>query len=73
MIDLSAVPHDVRPTVSSQIGRLAFEFNYWNPQRREFPILLVCEEAHQYIPRQADTQHEGSRRAMERIAKEGRK
>ena len=73
VIDLSAVPHDVRPTVSSQIGRLAFEFNYWNPQRREFPILLVCEEAHQYIPRQADTQHEGSRRAMERIAKEGRK
>jgi hypothetical protein len=74
VIDLSPVPHDVRPTVSSQIGRLAFEFNYWNPQRREFPILLVCEEAHQYIPREAeDGQHEGSRREMERIAKEGRK
>ena len=73
VIDLSPVPHDVRPTVSSQIGRLAFEFNYWNPQRREFPVLLVCEEAHQYIPREADLQHEGSRRAMERIAKEGRK
>lgn len=73
VIDLSPVPHDVRPTVSSQIGRLAFEFNYWNPQRREFPILLVCEEAHQYIPREADAQHAGSRRAMERIAKEGRK
>ena len=73
VVDLSPVPHDVRPTVSSQIGRLAFEFNYWNPQRREFPILLVCEEAHQYIPREADAQHEGSRREMERIAKEGRK
>lgn len=73
VIDLSPVPHDVRPTVSAQIGRLAFEFNYWNPQRREFPILLVCEEAHQYIPRDADKQHEGSRREMERIAKEGRK
>jgi hypothetical protein len=73
VIDLSPVPHDVRPTVSSQIGRLAFEFNYWNPERREFPILLVCEEAHQYIPRDADAQHEGSRREMERIAKEGRK
>lgn len=73
VVDLSPVPHDVRPTVSSQIGRLAFEFNYWNPRRREFPILLVCEEAHQYIPRDADAQHEGSRREMERIAKEGRK
>ncbi len=73
VIDLSPVPNDVRPTVSAQIGRLAFEFNYWNPQRREFPILLVCEEAHQYIPREADKQHQGSRREMERIAKEGRK
>jgi DNA helicase HerA-like ATPase len=73
VIDLSPVPSDVRPTVSAQIGRLAFEFNYWNPRRREFPILLVCEEAHQYLPRESDTQHAGTRRAMERIAKEGRK
>jgi DNA helicase HerA-like ATPase len=74
VIDLSPVPSDVRPTVSAQIGRLAFEFNYWNPRRREFPILLVCEEAHQYIPSElGDRQHAGSRREMERIAKEGRK
>ncbi|MCW8891630.1 MAG: DUF87 domain-containing protein [Sedimenticola sp.] len=73
VIDFSSVPFDVRPTVSAQIGRLAFEFNYWNPQSREFPILLVCEEAHNYIPREAGTQFEGTRRSMERIAKEGRK
>lgn len=73
VIDLSSVPNDVRPTISAQIGRLAFEFNYWNPRRREFPILLVCEEAHQYIPRAGDLQHEATRRAIERIAKEGRK
>jgi len=74
IIDMSSVPADVRPTVSSQIGRLAFEFNYWNPERRRFPLLLVCEEAHSYIPRAtADRQHESTRRAMERIAKEGRK
>jgi hypothetical protein len=73
VIDFSSVPFDVRPTVSAQIGRLAFEFNYWNPRSREFPILLVCEEAHNYIPRAAGTQYEGTRRSMERIAKEGRK
>jgi hypothetical protein len=73
VIDFSSVPFDVRPTVSAQIGRLAFEFNYWNPQSREFPLLLVCEEAHNYIPREAGTQFEGTRRSMERIAKEGRK
>jgi hypothetical protein len=73
VIDLSSVPFDVRPTVAAQIGRLAFEFNYWNPQFREFPILLICEEAHVYIPRTAESQFAGSRKSMERIAKEGRK
>jgi hypothetical protein len=73
VIDLSSVPFDVRPTVAAQIGRLAFEFNYWNPQYREFPILLMCEEAHAYIPRDSESQFAGSRKSMERIAKEGRK
>jgi hypothetical protein len=73
VIDLSSVPFDVRPTVAAQIGRLAFEFNYWNPQYRDFPILLICEEAHVYIPRAAESQFAGSRKSMERIAKEGRK
>ncbi|MFN3919189.1 MAG: ATP-binding protein [Methylohalobius sp.] len=72
IIDLSSVPFDVRPAVSAQIGRVAFEFNYWNPRRREFPIVLVCEEAHAYIPRSSG-RYDGTRRAMERIAKEGRK
>ncbi|MCI0654275.1 MAG: DUF853 family protein [Methylococcaceae bacterium] len=73
IIDLSPVPFDVRPGVSAQIGRLAFEFNYWNPRNREFPILLLCEEAHAYIPRDNGSQYEGTRKTMERIAKEGRK
>jgi DNA helicase HerA-like ATPase len=73
VIDLSPIPFDVRPTVSAQIGRLAFEFNYWNPKNREFPILLICEEAHAYIPREGGSQYEGTRKSMERIAKEGRK
>ena len=73
VIDLSSVPFDVRPTVAAQIGRLAFEFNYWNPEYREFPILLMCEEAHAYITRESDIQFAGSRKSMERIAKEGRK
>ena len=73
VLDLSSVPFDVRPTVAAQIGRLAFEFNYWNPSYREFPILLICEEAHAYIPRENIRQFAGSRKSMERIAKEGRK
>ncbi|WP_428353394.1 ATP-binding protein [Methyloprofundus sp.] len=73
VIDLSSIPTDVRPAVCAQVGRLAFEFNYWNPKRREFPITLICEEAHAYIPREKHSQYEGTKRQMERIAKEGRK
>jgi hypothetical protein len=73
VIDISTVPFDVRPIVAAQIGRLAFEFNFWNPQYREFPLLLVCEEAHAYVTRDSDSQFAGARKSMERIAKEGRK
>jgi hypothetical protein len=73
VVDLSSVPTDVRPAVSAQVGRLAYEFNYWNPHRREFPITLICEEAHAYIPREKGGQFDGTKRMMERIAKEGRK
>ncbi len=73
VVDLSSVPTDVRPAVSAQVGRLAYEFNYWNPKRREFPITLICEEAHAYIPREKGGQFEGTKKMMERIAKEGRK
>ncbi|MDO9140494.1 MAG: DUF87 domain-containing protein, partial [Methylobacter sp.] len=73
VVDLSSVPTDVRPAVSAQVGRLAYEFNYWNPQRRNFPITLICEEAHAYIPREKGGQFDGTKKMMERIAKEGRK
>jgi len=73
IVDLSSVPTDVRPAVCAQVGRLAYEFNYWNPKRHEFPITLICEEAHAYIPREKGGQFDGTKRMMERIAKEGRK
>lgn len=73
IIDLSSVPFDVRPTVAAQIGRLSFEFNYWNPEYKDFPLLLLCEEAHAYIPRDSSKAFSGARKSMERIAKEGRK
>jgi hypothetical protein len=73
VLDLSSIPFDVHPTVTAQIGRLAFEFNYWNPKCREYPLFLVAEEAHSYIPRAHIGGHQGTRRSFERIAKAGRK
>lgn len=73
VLDLSAVPFDVLPMITAQIGRLAYEFNFWNPLCREFPIYLICEEAHEYIPREDVPRYREARRSMERIAKNGRK
>ncbi len=73
VLNLSAVPYDVTPTVTALIGRLAFEFNFWNPKCLEFPIWLVCEEAQEYIPREENTRFKESRATMERISRAGRK
>ncbi len=72
IVDLSGVPFDVVNIIVSLIGRLTFDFNFWNPNRREYPIQLVFEEAHNYLP--SSTQGSpAARRTVERIAKEGRK
>ncbi len=73
VIDLSAVPYDVVPLVAAQIGRLTYEFNFWNPRCRDFPLFLICEEAHEYIPREDIPRFREARRTMERISKNGRK
>ncbi|MGD9265136.1 MAG: ATP-binding protein, partial [Lysobacterales bacterium] len=73
VLNLSAVPYDVAPTVCSLIGRLAFEFNFWNPKCLEFPIWLVCEEAQQVIPRDPSSRFKESKRTFEHISRAGRK
>ena len=37
------------------------------------PVLLVCEEAHRYVPNRGEAQYEAAQEAIRRIAKEGRK
>ncbi len=72
ILDLSGVPFDIVNTIVSLLARTIFDFNFWNPNRREFPILLVFEEAHNYLPA-TSTGSISARRTVERIAKEGRK
>jgi uncharacterized protein len=72
-IDLSGVPSDAVGVVAAVVSRLAFEFNLWNPERERFPILLVLEEAHNYVPSRDDFRLQAAKSAIERITKEGRK
>jgi DNA helicase HerA-like ATPase len=45
----------------------------WSERELALPVLLVCEEAHRYIPRDPDAGFGPTRKAISRIAKEGRK
>lgn len=72
-IDLSGVPSEIVNVVVSMISRLVFDFAVWSRGENARPILLVCEEAHRYIPTEENTVFGSSRKAIERIAKEGRK
>lgn len=73
IFDLSGVPSDVVEVVVSVLCRIIFDFSLWNPKRNECPLLLVCEEAHRYVPKSKEAAFESTRKALARIAKEGRK
>lgn len=72
IMDMSGVPFDIINTIVSLLARITFDFNFWNPHRRDFPVLLVFEEAHNYLPTTGEST-KAARRTVERIAKEGRK
>jgi hypothetical protein len=50
---------------------MAFEFGLWSDGA--FPLLCVCEEAHRYAPADRTIGFGPTRKAVSRIAKEGRK
>ncbi len=59
--------------VVSLLSRVIFDFALWSAKPLSVPVLLVCEEAHRYIPQQPGGGFEATRVALSRIAKEGRK
>lgn len=78
ILDLSGIPFEALSVVVSLITRLIFTFNFHFKKMRpkgsqELPYLLVYEEAHNYIPQSEGAKYGTVKRAIERIAKEGRK
>lgn len=74
ILDFSQLASDVLENVTALIGRLLLEFMQKCPDRGKFPIVLVLEEAHHYIPANAiNERQQRAREVFERIAKEGRK
>lgn len=72
VVDVSLLPFEVLETVTALLGRIILEFvsNFMPEERGTHPIVIVLEEAQNYIAEKEDSV---AKRVFERIAREGRK
>jgi DNA helicase HerA-like ATPase len=68
---MSGMPSEVVNSVASVLCRLAFDLAIWS--KSKIQTLVICEEAHRYIPADQSAGFAPTRSAIARIAKEGRK
>src|SRR5256885_5386401 len=71
IMQLAGFPADVVDSVVSVLCRMAFDFGLWSDGVS--PLLFVCEEAHRYAAADRNIGFGPTRKAVSRIAKEGRK
>jgi DNA helicase HerA-like ATPase len=71
VFQLGGLPSEVVDAVASVLARLSFDLA-WASQGT-YEILLLCEEAHRYVPADPSLGFQPTRQAIARIAKEGRK
>ncbi len=71
VMGLAGFPAEVVDSVVSVLCRMAFDFGLWSDGVA--PLLFVCEEAHRYAAADRNIGFGPTRRALSRIAKEGRK
>jgi len=73
IIDLSGIPREIADIVVSMLCRLTFDLALWSEREQMPPVLLVCEEAHRYVPASPGVGFAAASRAITRLAREGRK
>ncbi|MFZ1812964.1 MAG: DUF87 domain-containing protein [Rhizobiaceae bacterium] len=71
VVDMSGLPSEVVNSVCAVLCRLAFDIAL--SSQGGIQTLVVCEEAHRYIPADPDAGFWPTRQSIARIAKEGRK
>ncbi|HYD15352.1 MAG TPA: DUF87 domain-containing protein [Hyphomicrobium sp.] len=71
ILELTGLPPEVVNVVVSVLCRMAFDFALWGEGK--IPVTVVCEEAHRYVPLNPQMGFEPCKRAIAKIAKEGRK
>jgi hypothetical protein len=71
ILELTGLPAEIINVVVSVLCRMTLDFAMWS--EGQVPVTLVCEEAHRYVPANANLGFEPCKRAIAKIAKEGRK
>jgi len=71
IIELGGLPAEVAQVIVSVVARLAFEFGLWS--HGATPLAIIVEDAHRYAPSRESAGFGPTRKALVRIAKEGRK
>jgi uncharacterized protein len=71
IVDMSGLPSEVVSSVVSVLCRMAFDLAI--ASQGALQTLVVCEEAHRYVPTNSENAFWPTRQAISRIAKEGRK
>lgn len=71
IVELTGLPTEIVNVVVSVLARMTFDFAHWSEGK--VPVTLVCEEAHRYVPAADHMGFGPCKRAISKIAKEGRK
>ena len=69
--EMAGLPSEIVNAVCSVLARLAFDLALFSEGKLR--LLLLCEEAHRYMPSNPNLGFAPTRHALSRIAKEGRK
>lgn len=75
ILNISGLPNEVAGPLTASIARLLFQYKVYQTEdeRAQDPVLLVCEEAHRYVPDRGEAEYAAAQSAVRRIAREGRK
>jgi len=75
IIDISGLPNEVAGPLTAVLARLLFHYKLHQSfeERRRDPLLIVCEEAHRYVPDRGEAEYAAAQSAIRRVAREGRK
>jgi DNA helicase HerA-like ATPase len=73
IVDLSGAPSEIADVIVSTLCRVLFDFSLWCEREKKPPLLVVCEEAHRYVPADERLGFAQTVASITQIAKEGRK